>query len=135
MKRKIIAGAAATLALGLAGCSASVEAPSDQGVCWHMVKDTKGAVGGRTAGGYRFFPLRRNVADLEHCAAALDQMRTHFLALGGSVHEVAGAYQGEFLFIDSRGAFAATSLQTSPFPLLRRNEDGRLAPPSAPVEP
>jgi hypothetical protein len=126
--------AALAFAAGLSGCSGSVEAPNDPGVCWNVVKNEKTAVGGRVAGAYRFFQVGTKVADLEHCAAALDAMRTRFLALGGTTHELTGAYQGEYLFIDARGAFAATSLTSSPFPLLRRTDEGKLAPPSAPVD-
>ena len=127
------AGASVLLAAsaGLAGCGQGVQAPTDAGVCWHMVFDAKGQSGGRVSGKYRFFPLERNVADLEHCAAALDAMRIRFLGLGGSQHEVTGVYQGEYLFIDQRGVFAATALDAPSFPTLRRTDDGRLVPPSA----
>ena len=97
-----------------------------------MVANAKGQTGGVASGGYRFFVLKRNVADLEHCAAALDGMRIRFLALGGSIHEVAGVYQGEYLFVDGRGVFSSTTVQGASFPLLRRTDDGRLVPPSAP---
>jgi len=87
------------------------------------------------SGKYRFFVLKRGVPDLEHCAAALDGMRVRFLALGGSQHEVAGVFQGEYLFVDQRGVFSSTSLDAPSFPLLRRTDDGRLVPPSAPDTP
>ena len=122
------------VALGLAagvGCSAPVEAPSDPGVCWHMVPDSKGALGGEAVGGQRFYRLQGDVADLEHCAAALEAMRVHFLALGGSQKAITGAYQGQFLFVDPRGVFTASDLQTTPFPMLVRTGDGRLVPPGS----
>ena len=127
-------GAALTATLLLSAlasaCSPGVQAPTDAGVCWHVVNDSKGQTGGIVSGKYRFFVLKKNVADLEHCAAALDGMRVRFLALGGSAKEVAGVFQGEYLFVDPRGVFAATSLDAPPFPTLTRTEDGRLLTPS-----
>ena len=122
----VVLGAASLLQ----GCGDSVKAPEDTGVCWHMVMNAEGQTGGVVSGKYRFFVLKRNVADLEHCAAALDGMRTRFLSLGGSQHEVTGDYQGEFLFVDPRGVFSANSMDAMPFPTLTRTEDGRLLTPS-----
>ena len=104
-------------------------------MCWNMVVDAKGQGGGVVSGKYRFYALKRDVPDLEHCAAALDGMRVHFLAMGGSQHEVTGVYQGEYLFIDQRGVFSANALDAPSFPTLRRTDDGRLVPPSASDEP
>ncbi len=112
----------------LFACSQGLQPPVDTGVCFHMVTNAKDQVGGQVSGKYRFFVLKRDVPDLEHCAAALDTMRVHFLSLGGSSHDVTGVYQGEYLFVDSRGVFSADSLDTSPFPMLTRTPDGRLAP-------
>ncbi len=128
----LVATVAALALAPLAGCSAPVEAPADTGVCWHMVPDSKGAVGGRAVGGQRFYKLQAGVPDLEHCAAALEAMRLHFLSLGGSQKAITGAYQGQFLFIDPRGVFTAADLQTTPFPMLVRTGDGRLVPPGSP---
>jgi hypothetical protein len=126
-----IAVLAALGLVALGGCAPRVEAPSDAGVCWHMVPDSKGALGGRVVGGQRFYKLQGDVSDLEHCAAALEAMRVRFLALGGSQKAIAGAYQGQFLFIDPRGVFTASDLQTTPFPMLVRTGDGRLVPPGS----
>ena len=93
-----------------------------------MVINAKDQIGGRVSGKYRFFVLKRDVPDLEHCASALDTMRVHFLSLGGSSHDVTGVYQGEYLFVGSRGVFSADSLDASPFPMLTRAPDGRLVP-------
>jgi hypothetical protein len=122
-------------AASLAGCAPGPHAPADTGVCYHMVVNGPGQSGGVVSDKYRFFVLQRDVADLEHCAAALDRMRIRFLALGGSNHEVSGVYQGEYLFVDPRGVFSSSSLQAETFPLLRRTDDGRLVPPSAPDQP
>ncbi len=113
-------GLGAVLALALAGCAQVVEAPSDPGVCWHMVQQKTGKP--------RFFKLSQNQPDLEHCAANLEAMRSKFLRMGGGLDEVDGAYQGEFIFIDKRGVFTAQSLDAIPFPTLVRTGDGRLAP-------
>ena len=116
------------LAAQVAACAQGVKPPTDTGVCFHMVNDGKGEVGGQVSGKYRFFTVKRDVPDLEHCAAALDTMRVHFLSLGGSSHDVTGVYQGEYLFVGPRGVFSADSLDASPFPMLTRAPDGRLVP-------
>ena len=117
-----------TLVSAVSACGQTVQPPTDTGVCFHMVTDGKGEVGGQVSGKYRFFVVKRDVADLEHCAAALDTMRVHFLSLGGSSHDVTGVYQGQYLFVDARGVFSADSLDASPFPMLTRTPDGRLVP-------
>ncbi len=116
------------LASALYACGQGFRPPTDTGVCFHMVTNGKGQVGGQVSGKYRFFSLKRDVPDLEHCAAALDTMRVHFLSLGGTAHDVTGVYQGEYLFVGSRGVFSADSLDASPFPMLTRAPDGRLVP-------
>ncbi len=128
--KRSAAGAAAIAgaSLALSACSPSVVAPTDTGVCWHIVVNGKGQTGGQVSGKYRFFVLKRNVADLEHCAAALDRMRVQFLSLGGSAHEVAGVYQGQFLFVDPRGVFSSNAMDAPAFPMLTRTADGRLVP-------
>ncbi len=117
-----------TLSAALSGCTPGVQPPTDTGVCFHMVTNGKGEAGGQVSGRYRFFMVKRDVADLEHCAAALDTMRVHFLSLGGSTHDITGVYQGEYLFVGPRGVFSADSLDASPFPMLTRAPDGRLVP-------
>ncbi len=83
------------------------------------------------AGKISFFKVAQNQPNLEHCAAALEVMRLHFLALGGSVQELDGAYQGQFLFLQKEGVFTATSLTSTPYLALVRTGDGRLAIPGA----
>ncbi len=116
------------LASALSACGQGFQPPTDTGVCFHMVTAGQGQVGGQVRGKYRFFVLKRDVPDLEHCASALDTMRVHFLSLGGTAHDVTGVYQGEYLFVGSRGVFSADSLDASPFPMLTRAPDGRLVP-------
>jgi hypothetical protein len=120
--------ALALLALiSLAACAPEVEAPTDRGVCWRMITPK----GGKP----KFLKLTENQPDLEHCAANLEAVRIRFLSLGGTIDEVDGAYQGEFIFIDKHGVFAAQSLNTTPFPALVRTGDGRLAVPGAVSQP
>ncbi len=111
-------------ALAAAGCTPTVDAPTDKGVCWHMVLQKNAKP--------KFFKLSQNEPDLEHCAAALEGMRLRFLLLGGSTVEVDGAYQGQFLYDDPRGVFTASDLNATPFPFLVRTGEGHLVPPGTP---
>jgi hypothetical protein len=113
--------------ISLAACAPEVEAPTDRGVCWRMITPK----GGKP----KFLKLTENQPDLEHCAANLEAVRIRFLSLGGTIDEVDGAYQGEFIFIDKHGVFAAQSLSATPFPALLRTGDGRLAVPGAVSQP
>jgi hypothetical protein len=116
----------AVLGVGVAmtGCAPTVDAPADRGVCWHMVAQKSGKP--------KFFKVSQNEPDLEHCAAALEGMRLKFLTLGGSINEVDGAYQGQFLFVDPRGVFTSSDINAAPFPFLIRSGDGHLVPPGTP---
>ena len=107
----------------VSACAPQVQAPTDPGVCWHMVQNKAGKI--------RFFLVSRHQPDLEHCAANLEAMRIHFLSLGGSIQEVDGAYQGVFLFIDPRGIFTASELNKTPYLALVRTGDGHLVVPGA----
>jgi hypothetical protein len=117
----------ALLALAAAGCSKGVEAPTDVGVCWHMVQLKDGKV--------RFNKLAANVQTLEGCAGQLEAMRLRFAALGSSTEQMIGAYQGQFLFLQSEGIFTGQTLDGPHYLLLVRTGDGRLAKPGVmPVE-
>jgi hypothetical protein len=119
--------AAALLSLiAVAGCTPEVEAPTDSGVCWRMISPK---------GKPQFLKLTEHQPDLEHCAANLEAVRLKFLRLGGSIDEVDGAYQGEFIFIDKRGVFVSQTLNGIPFPALVPTGDGRLATPGAASRP
>jgi hypothetical protein len=120
--------ALASLALvGLVACAPEVQAPTDAGVCWRMITP-KGAKP-------KFLKLTENQPDMEHCAANLEAVRIKFLRMGGTIDEVDGAFQGEFIFIDKHGVSAAPSLSATPFPALVRTGDGRLAVPGAVSQP
>ncbi len=112
---------ATLVAAPLAGCEKQLEAPSDRGICWHMVNLPGGKV--------RFNVLTRNVASLERCAADLEAMRLRFNALGQANEQMIGAYQGQFLFLQPEGIFTGQSLSSGRYLLLVRTGDGRLAKP------
>lgn len=116
-------GAAVLGAAILAGCADSgPKAPTDAGVCWHLV---------RIEGEYRFNKLASDQPQLEFCAARLEDMRLNFMRLGSAQTEVVGAYQGQFIFLRREGVFTARSLTTTPYLALVRTGDGRLAIPGA----
>ena len=74
----------AVATLGLAACEKVPEAPYDRGVCYHAVtKD-----GGKS---FRFNVVKRDVPQIEYCAAQLEGMRVRFLRMGGSNRELIGA--------------------------------------------
>jgi hypothetical protein len=119
--RPILALAVAGATL-LAGCEQQVEAPTDRGVCWHMVT---------VAGKPKFNVLARGQAGLEYCAAELEKMRISFQSLGVPQGDIIGAYQGQFLFINRYGVFTAQALTGYQYPFMVRTGDGRLAMPGA----
>ena len=122
MRRFIpVLAVAALAALGLSACTKQLEAPTDTGVCWHMVSLPGGKV--------RFNKLAQNVPSLEKCAAALEAMRLHFNAFGQSNDQMIGAYQGQFLFLQPEGIFTSKTLNGGRYVLLVRTGDGRLAKP------
>jgi hypothetical protein len=119
--RAVLIGVGMAAALG--GCQKSLDAPTDPGVCWHMVQPPKAAP--------KFNVLARNVHDLEHCAAELEKMRINFQSLGLPQIAVTGAFQGQYLFLNRYGVFTAQSLNGYQYPFMVRTGDGRLAVPGA----
>ena len=119
---KLLTPLFALAVLGLAGCSQGVQAPTDQGVCWHMSQFKGGKV--------RFNRLAQNVPNLESCAGQLEIMRLRFSALGATTEQMIGAYQGQFLFLQPEGIFTAQSLDGAHYLLLVRSPDGKLVKPS-----
>ena len=112
--------AVSALALGVAACSSSTRAPDAPGVCHHVVQDGEEV---------RFNVLAEDVESIEFCAARLEEMRLNFLRMGGSVSEVMGAYQGQFIFIEREGVYFGQTLEGGRFFALARTGDGRLAIP------
>jgi hypothetical protein len=123
MTRSVLLGAALAASAALCGCSNAVEAPTDPGICWHMVQLKDGK--------YHFNVLARNQPNLENCAARLEGMRLDFNRLGAHQEEEIGAYQGQFIFIEPAGVFTARNLESTRYPALVRTQDGRLAIPGA----
>ena len=110
--------AAFALSGALMGCEKQVEAPMNAGVCWQMVeKDGKPA----------FNIVSEHEPSIEACAASLEGMRLHFLAIGGSAEIISGAYQGQFLFLQREGVFTSQTLKGGRYLLLVRTGDGQLA--------
>jgi hypothetical protein len=121
---RLLAIPAALLAtLAVCACEKKIEAPTDRGVCWHMIPLTGGKV--------KFNKLSENRPNLESCAASLEGMRERFLSLGGTQSDVIGAYQGQFLFLNRTGVFTGTTLEGARWPALVRTGDGRLAIPGS----
>jgi hypothetical protein len=112
-------------ALALSACAPkSAKAPTDRKVCFHMQRLKEGGV--------RFNKVAENIADLEHCAGALEVMRLQFLRMGGSRSELTGSYQGQFLFLKAEGIFTATSLTAPKYPVLVRVGNQLVAPAAIP---
>jgi hypothetical protein len=110
-------------ASGLSACDTSPRPPGDAGVCYHYAQPRNAKP--------HFNVVARNVPTLEQCAADLEALRIHFLALGGNQVDITGAYQTKFLFLEREGIFTADSLNGASYLALVRTEDGRLAPPGS----
>ena len=123
MRLSAFLGLVLLLPVALTGCSRSLEAPMDPGVCWHLVTDSSGKP--------KFNRLSDHQPDLEHCAAQLEIMRLSFRSLGLTQDNVTGAYQGQFLFLQREGVFTAQTYNGYRYPFMVRTGDGRLAIPGA----
>jgi hypothetical protein len=121
--KTISLAAAICLLATLAGCEKQLEAPTDRGVCWHLVQPP-----GQPP---KFNKLAENQVDLEHCAAQLERMRINFRALGKNDDVTVGAYQGQYLFDDETGVATSQTLKGHPYSLMVRSGDGRLVVPGA----
>lgn len=128
MSRKTVVFAVALGLLGLsvAACAQKgVEAPTETGVCYHVVL----AEDGKSAP--QINVLARDQPQIEFCAARLEEMRLRFLRLGGNTRDMIGAYQGKFIFIDRGGVKFGKTLTGQRFFALARTGEGRLAIPGA----
>jgi hypothetical protein len=123
---KAAAPIAVLAVLALGACSKQVEAPTDQGVCWHMAQLPDDKV--------RFNRLAANVDSIEKCAVQLEAMRVRFLSLGGSNNDIIGAYQGQFIFLQPQGIFIGQSLTSGRYLLLIRAEGKLVKPGSQPAD-
>ncbi len=120
----LAAASALMAAVLLSGCAKkSVDAPTDVGVCWHAVFFKDGTV--------KFNKLAENQKNLETCAASLEAMRLRFRGLGVNSEQTIGAYQGQWLFLQSEGVLTSQTLTGGRYVALVRTGDGRLAIPGA----
>jgi len=113
----------AVLALALTACQKVIHPPEAPGVCFQAVPRTDGTI--------TFNPLSSNESTMEACAGSLEGMRQRFLGLGGSVHSIVGAYNGQYLFLDASGVYESQTYNGVRFPFLLHTDDGRLAAPGA----
>jgi hypothetical protein len=88
----------------LAACNGP-PAPQDDGVCWLAGADASGPA--------RFKPVARGVSSLESCAVLLEAMRLQGRA------EVDGAFQGYFIFADSRQISSAVHAGGIRYPIFQ----------------
>jgi hypothetical protein len=125
MHRPVAAATAAVLLIAgsaISACEERTEPPGDAGICYHVVPQKGGKL--------KYFKLV-NTSSLETCAANLEAMRLKFLRMGGTQQNIYGAYQSNFLFLESEGVQTSTSLEGPRFTALVRTGDGRLAIPGA----
>ena len=113
----------AASALALAACQKQVKAPETPGVCYQAVPRANGTI--------TFNELSVHEDTMEACAGSLEGMRLRFLGLGGNVHSIMGAYNGQYLFLDPSGVYESQSYTGMRFPFLVHTGDGRLAAPGA----
>jgi hypothetical protein len=102
--------AAATLASALCGCSNPQvsEAPTDTGVCWRVTQFKPKL---------SFLSVSQGDPNLESCAMHLEYTRqTQHLA------SIAGAYQGEFLFVDAQDITSSQDIASARFSLFTPNQ-------------
>ena len=121
--RRLAVAAALLVAAAVSACEEQVKAPTERLACWHMVP-----TGAETPP--KFNKLPGSYQSLEFCAAALEMVR-----LQGARQQIAGAYQGQFIFATSRGIFVGQTLTGSRYIALVRTADGRLAIPGAARQP
>lgn len=119
--RTLLIAMALTLPV-LAACSQAVKAPTDTGVCYAVETPDGEPV---------FNVVARDQAQIEMCAARLEEIRLRFRGLGSTRQEITGAFQGQFIFVDRRGVSFGRTLTGARFFALARTGDGRLAVPGA----
>lgn len=109
--------------LAAAACSNEPKFTFEPGVCYNVAQEADQKP--------ELQVLARDQAQIELCAARLEEMRLRFLRMGGNKTEVVGAYQGRFIFIDRDGVKFGNSLNGGRFFAMARTGDGRLAMPGA----
>jgi hypothetical protein len=109
-------------AAALSACAKRTTPPGTPGICYHVVQGPDGKL--------KYNKLVE-VDTLERCAANLVAMRLKFLRMGGNQHELVGAFQSNYLFLERAGVRTSTSLEGPRYVALVRTGDGRLAIPGA----
>lgn len=106
-------GAALALFLPLAACDNSPTAPTNDGICWRVTSGADGKIG--------FQPISNDARNLETCGAHLEAvaMREHKT-------ELAGAYQGVFVFITPEMIQTSTHLDGARFRLFDQETRGKI---------
>ncbi len=122
MRASIVLAAVAGAAL-VGACSNEPDFTFEPGVCYFVATPEGEAP--------RLEVVARDQAQIEFCAARLEEMRLRFLRMGGTNQEITGAYQGRFVFVDREGVKIGQSLNGSRFFAMARTGDGRLAIPGA----
>lgn len=120
-----LALAAAALALAACAEKETIIAPKGKGLCWYIAEQPDGSI--------RNNKVAENSPTIEQCAAELERMRVRFIRMGGSNHEILGAYQGTFILLKRDGIYTAQRLKGMRYMLLQR-VNGKLVVPGAVVE-
>ena len=117
----------AALSLTLLACAAkeTIVAPKGPGLCWYIAEQADGSI--------RNNKVAEKVPTIEQCAAELERMRVRFIRMGGSNHEILGAYNGTFILLKRDGIYTAQRLKGMRYMLLQR-VGGKLVVPGAVVE-
>lgn len=124
--RPIILTAVLAAAAVLSACEKRTEPPGDVGVCYHVVPQKDGTLK------YNKLVVAKS---LETCAANLEAMRVKFLRMGGTNQNIYGAYQANFLFLDTTGVMTSTSLEGPRYPALTRMNGQLVLPTAMPQAP
>jgi hypothetical protein len=111
----------------LAACAPkeTIVAPTGKGLCWYMADQPDGTI--------RNNKVAEAIPNIEQCAAELERMRVRFIRMGGTNHEIVGAYQGTFILLKRDGIYTAQRLKGMRYMLLQR-VNGKLVVPGAVVE-
>jgi len=123
--RGLTLAAITVAALAVVACDTAPKAPYTPGVCYFVLPASDGK------GAPEMTVVARDQAQIEFCAARLEEMRLRFLRMGGTRREVVGAYQGQFIFVDRVGVSFSRTIDGNRFIALARTGDGRLAIPGA----
>lgn len=121
--RALALTAVLTATAGLAACEKTVPAPTDVGVCYALAVNPDQSL--------KFNKVADKQPRIENCEVELEKIRLRFIALGSSNREVAGAYQGSFIWVSPEGVFVSETLKGHRYPSLFRKEDGTLNIPGA----